>query len=58
MVVKCNNRACKFMSKNDSEDIHDWMCMAGVIDLDWKFGSENWDPCELSCLSFEENERV
>ncbi len=36
--------------------MNEWVCTADSISVDWKFGVPDWDPCELTCLTFEPKE--
>jgi len=56
MIVYCNNQACKHMSNRAGPDINEWVCTADHVSVDWKFGSKNWYPYDLICLTFEEKE--
>jgi len=36
--------------------MNEWVCGADHVSLDWKFGSEDWEPSELICISFEQKD--
>lgn len=55
-IVKCNNQLCKHMDRQNSDNINDWVCKNSIVDFDWKHGAQNWEPDELTCLSFEDKE--
>jgi hypothetical protein len=56
MTVFCNNKACKHCDWRVGPDINEWVCRADHVSVDWRFGAENWEPYELSCLTFEDKD--